>query len=134
MKEYQARILLSREMRHPISDRHCRFLTRNLAPDRGYGTAWFEAGINSLRDRNKVTKLNKLHGLSRLAAGSRQSAVTDPDLVNLPSTPCAFALDPSLSGEVAKNISSVAKPLSKERASALHLGLLGCRNHGCEEL
>ena len=134
MKEYQARVLVSRETRHPISDRDCRFLVPNLARDRGYGTAWFDVGISSPRGRNKVTKLNKLHGPSRLTAGSLESAVTDPGLVNLPSTKCPFALDPTLSGEVARNISSVAKPISKERASALDVGLLACRSHGCEEL
>jgi hypothetical protein len=134
MKEHQARILVSRETRHPISDRDCRFLTLNLARDRGYGTPWFEIGISSLRDRNKVTELNKLLGRSRLTSGSLESAVTDPGLVNLPSTKCPFALDPNLSGEVPRNTSSVAKPISKERVSALDVGLLTCGSHGCEEL
>jgi hypothetical protein len=98
MKEYQARVLVSRETRHPISDRDCRFLAPNLARDRGYGTAWFEVGISSLR------------------------------------TKCPFALDPNLSGEVPRNISSVAKPISKEGASALDVALLACCEHGCEEL
>jgi hypothetical protein len=87
-----------------------------------------------LRERNKVTKLNKLHGPSRLTAGSLESAVTDPDLVNPPSTKCPFALDPTLSGEAPRNISSVAQPISKERASALDVGLLACGSHGSEEL
>ena len=130
MKKYLARILVSRETRHPISDRD-RFLIPNLARDRGHGTAWFEVGINSLRERNKVTKLNKLQGPSRLTL---ESAGTDSGLVNLPSTECPFALDPNLSGEVPRNTSSVAKPISKERASALDVGLLACRNHGREEL
>jgi hypothetical protein len=56
------------------------------------------------------------------------------DVLNLPSTKCPFALHPNLSGEVPRNISSVAKPLSKERASALDVGLIACRSHGCEEL
>ena len=73
--------------------------------------AWFEVGINSLRERNKVTKLNKLHGPSRL---TRESAGTDSGLVTLPSTKCPFALDPNLSGEVRRNTSSVAKPIYKE--------------------
>jgi hypothetical protein len=96
-----------------------------------HGTAWFEVGINSPRERNKVTKLNKLHGPSR---STLESAGTDSGLVNLPSTKCPFALDPNLSGEVPRNTSSVAKPISKERASALDVTLLACRNHGCEEL
>jgi hypothetical protein len=130
MKEYLARILVSREARHPISDRD-RFLTPNLARDRRHGTAWFEVGINSLRERNKVTKLNKLHCPSRLTL---ESAGTDSGLVNLPSTECPFALDPNLSREVPRNTSSVAKRISKERASVLGVGLLACRNHGREEL